>query len=73
MTTIGSDVKLTAKNKELHNPVANLEADPTSIVRSGAYITKGTWQCDISQIAMRLRKDGQAGWLYFVEDTSPNT
>jgi len=71
--TIGTEVKPAIESQERQNTVATLDAEPASKMRKGVYIARGTWQCDLSQIAMRLRKDGQAGWLYFVEDTSSNT
>ena len=70
---IRSETELATRKRELHNAVANLEADHPPPVRRGIYITKGTWQSDISQIAVRLRKDGQAGWLYFVEENRPDS
>ena len=66
-----SKVELIAENEELWNRVNKLEDYIKSITENGAHIVKCTCQSDMQEIAIRLRKKGQGGWLYFVEDRVP--
>ena len=71
--TVNCGIESGTQTRGLRSPGANAEGGAALMSGRGAYITRGTWQSDISQIVTGLRKEGQAGWLYFVEDAAPDS
>ena len=66
-----SRVELTAENGELMRRIGQLENCIKAIMQKGVHIPESISQGEVKKIALSLRKEGQGGWLYFVEDGLP--